>query len=232
MCAQIFSNRRTVRGLCEDKFPARLPRPESVVSRLNPRSEEKQLVAAKNNIGILTGGGDVTLSLSAALSAAGMPVISIPKTMDNDVQGTEYCIGLSTAITRAKGLITRQRTTLGSHERIGIFRIFGRDAGFTALYTSYVTSIRCCVPEVPFDLDQLIKVLVNDKRSNPSRYSLVVLAEGASWKGRNIEEYGQADAYGHKKKVNIAEAFSDELKKRTGEDTVVRDLTYDIRSGD
>ena len=103
-------------------------------------------------------GGDDTLSFASVLSAAGFPVIAIPKTMDNDVQGTEYCIGFSTAITRAKEAITRQRTTLGSHERIGIFRIFGRDAGFTALYTAYVTSARCLIPEYPFELERLSTV--------------------------------------------------------------------------
>ena len=104
-------------------------------------------------------GGDDTLSFASVLSAAGFPVIGIPKTMDNDVQGTEYCIGFSTAITRAKEAITRQRTTLGSHERIGIFRIFGRDAGFTAIYTAYVTSARCLIPEYPFNLERAISLL-------------------------------------------------------------------------
>ena len=90
-------------------------------------------------------------------------MVAIPKTMDNDVQGTEYCIGFSTAVTRAKQSITRQRTTVGSHERIGIFRIFGRDAGFTALYTAYVTSTRCLIPEYPFDLDRICGLLMEDK---------------------------------------------------------------------
>ena len=119
--------------------------------------------------------------------------------MDNDVRGTEYCIGFSTAITRAKELITRQRTTLGSHERIGVFRIFGRDAGFTALYTAYVTSVRCVIPEVEFDLESLVQLLAEDRRNNPSGYSLVIASEGAVWKGRHVEEYGEADAYGHRK---------------------------------
>ena len=100
-------------------------------------------------------GGDDTLSFSQALHDNGVPLIAIPKTMDNDVQGTEYCIGFSTAITRAKDAINRQRTTIGSHERIGVFRIFGRDAGFTALYTAFVTSARCLIPEAPYDIDQL-----------------------------------------------------------------------------
>ena len=100
-------------------------------------------------------GGDDTLSFAKTLDSKGVHVIGIPKTMDNDVQGTEYCIGFSTAITRAKDAITRQRTTLGSHERIGIFRIFGRDSGFTALYTAYVTAGRCVIPEIQFDLDRV-----------------------------------------------------------------------------
>ena len=177
-------------------------------------------------------GGDDTLSFASTLHDAGVPLIAIPKTMDNDVQGTEYCIGFSTAITRAKELITRQRTTLGSHERIGIFRIFGRDSGFTALYTAYVTSARCLIPEYPFDLDRLGKLLLEDKRSNPSNYSLVVVSEGAVWKEQRVGEFGEADAYGHRKKVDIGHALAEEIKRRTGEDTMSSDLTYDLRSGD
>jgi 6-phosphofructokinase 1 len=181
---------------------------------------------------LVTIGGDDTLSFAAALSAAGMPVIGIPKTMDNDVQGTEYCIGFSTAITRAKELITRQRTTLGSHERIGIFRIFGRDSGFTALYTAYVTSSRCLIPEYHFDLDRISNLLCDDKRHNPSHYAVVVVSEGAIWKDGKLEEYGPADAYGHRKKADIGQALSDEIHTRTGEETMVSDLTYDLRSGE
>src|SRR5215469_13735449 len=92
-------------------------------------------------------GGDDTLSYAAHLDSLGVKVVAIPKTMDNDVRNTEYCIGFSTAITRAMNAIQRQRTTVGSHERVGIFRVFGRDSGFTALYTAYVTAIRCCIPE-------------------------------------------------------------------------------------
>src|SRR5439155_12898588 len=92
-------------------------------------------------------GGEDTLSYAAALDKAGMKVIAVPKTMDNDVRNTEYCIGFSTAITRAMDAIERQRTTVGSHERIGLFRVFGRNAGYTALYTAFVTSTRCCIPE-------------------------------------------------------------------------------------
>jgi len=177
-------------------------------------------------------GGDDTLSFAKRLDSKGVRIIGIPKTMDNDVQGTEYCIGFSTAISRAKEAITRQRTTLGSHERIGIFRIFGRDAGFTALYTAYVTAGRCVIPEVEFDLDRLIAILLEDKRNNPSRYAFVIVSEGAVWQGHSVEEYGEADAYGHKKKVDIGHALGEEIRRRTGEEVMVSDLTYELRSGD
>jgi 6-phosphofructokinase 1 len=176
-------------------------------------------------------GGDDTLSYAAHLDAAGFKVLAIPKTMDNDVRNTEYCIGFSTAITRANEAIERQRTTVGSHERIGVFRIFGRDAGYTALYTAYVTSMRCCIPEYPFDLEKLIDLIMTDKRQSPSSYALIVLSEGAKWQGYDLRDVGEADAFGHRKKANIGEALSEEIKKRTGEETIVSDLTYDLRSG-
>lgn len=177
-------------------------------------------------------GGDDTLSYAAQLDRLGMKVIAIPKTMDNDVRNTEYCIGFSTAISRASDAINRQRTTVGSHERIGIFRVFGRDAGYTALYTAYVTSIRCAIPEYKFNLEKMIDLLLADKKNNPSSYSLMVLSEGAEWEGHKMQEYGEPDGYGHRKKMSVAEDFSTELKRRFREETVVSDLTYDLRSGD
>ena len=176
-------------------------------------------------------GGDDTLSYAAELNRNGMKVIAVPKTMDNDVRNTEYCIGFSTAITRAMDAIDRQRTTVASHERIGIFRVFGRDAGYTALYTAYVTGVRCCIPEYKVDLQHLIDLLMNDKRDNPSNYSLVILSEGTEWQGYAVKEYGEADAFGHRKKMSVAEDLSDEIKRVTGEEAVVSDLTYDLRSG-
>jgi 6-phosphofructokinase 1 len=177
-------------------------------------------------------GGDDTLSYAAKLHTNGVKVVAVPKTMDNDVHGTEYCIGFSTAITRATDAINRQRTTVGSHERMGIFRVFGRDAGYTALYTAFVASIRCCIPEFKVNLEKLIDLLVVDKKNNPSNYCLVVLSEGAQWEGYQVREYGEPDAFGHRKKQNVAEALSEEIQKRTGDETVVSDLTYDLRSGD
>jgi 6-phosphofructokinase len=177
-------------------------------------------------------GGDDTLSYAARLDKLGMKVISIPKTMDNDVRGTEYCIGFSTAITRATSAIERQRTTVGSHERVGIFRVFGRDAGYTALYTAFASSIRCCIPEYKVNLEKLIDIVMTDKRNNPSNYALLVISEGAEWEGYTVQEYGDPDAYGHRKKASVGEALGEEIRKRTGEECVVSDLTYDLRSGE
>jgi ATP-dependent phosphofructokinase / diphosphate-dependent phosphofructokinase len=177
-------------------------------------------------------GGDDTLGYAAKLAELGVKVIAIPKTMDNDVRNTEYCIGFSTAITRAADAIQRQRTTVASHERIGIFRVFGRDAGFTALYTAYVTSIRCVIPEYKVDLEKLIRLLIDEKRAGPSNYALVVLSEGAEWEGYKVQEYGEPDAYGHRKKASVAESLADEIRRHTGEETIASDLTYDLRSGD
>jgi 6-phosphofructokinase len=181
---------------------------------------------------LVTIGGDDTLSFSQVLVGHGVPLVAIPKTMDNDVQGTEYCIGFSTAITRAKEAINRQRTTLGSHERIGVFRIFGRDAGFTALYTAYVTSGRCVIPEVPYDVEHLSEILAEDHRNNPSRYAFVITAEGAIWEGARMQDVGEADMFGHRHKANVGEALAAEIKARAGIETLASELTYDLRSGE
>ena len=181
---------------------------------------------------LITIGGDDTLSFSRVLVDAGVGLTAIPKTMDNDVPGTEYAIGFSSAVTRARELINRQRTTLGSHERIGVFRIFGRDAGFSALYVAYVTSARCVIPEVAYDLDRLAAVLAEDHRGNPSRYAIVITSEGALWSGATLAEQGPVDAYGHRHKANVGEALAAEITARTGIDAIETELTYDLRSGE
>ncbi|MBC7924896.1 MAG: 6-phosphofructokinase [Bryobacteraceae bacterium] len=177
-------------------------------------------------------GGDDTLSYAATLDKLGFKVVAVPKTMDNDVRNTEYCIGFSTAISRAQEALTRQRTTVGSHERIGIFRVFGRDAGYTSLFTAYVTSIRCGIPEYKFKLERMVELLVQDKQENSSSYSLVVLSEGTEWEGFSLQEYGEPDAFGHRKKMSVGESFSEEVKRLSKQDTIVSDLTYELRSGD
>ena len=233
----LHTSRTNPRCIAPEKLPAHLSKDEIRKLPFDGRNYDLTPIVLENldrmEIGCLVAiGGDDTLSFASVLSAAGFPVIAIPKTMDNDVQGTEYCIGFSTAVTRAKQSIGRQRTTVGSHERIGIFRIFGRDAGFTALYTAYVTSERCLIPEYPFDLDRLCRLLMDDKRANPSNYALVIISEGAVWTDGEVKEYGEADAYGHRKKVDIGQALAEEVRRRTGEETLVSDLTYDLRSGE
>jgi 6-phosphofructokinase len=220
------------------KLPDHLAGKDFPVSQTNKGTTwdvSKQVLANLSGLGIehlIAIGGDDTLSYAAKLNELGVKISAIPKTMDNDVHNTEYCIGFSTAITRASDAIQRQRTTVASHERIGIFRVFGRDAGFTALYTAYVTSVRCVVPEYKVNIDKLIRLLVEEKQANPSNYALVVLSEGAEWEGYQMREYGEADAYGHRKKASVAESLADEIKRRTGEETMTSDLTYDLRSGD
>jgi len=180
---------------------------------------------------LVTIGGDDTLSFSRILVDRGVPLVAIPKTMDNDVPGTEYCIGFSSAMTRAKELIDRQRTTLGSHERIGVFRIFGRDAGFSALFAAYVTSARCVLPEAPYDLDALAEVMAEDHRLSLSHYAIVVTAEGAIWQGAQVADLGEPDAFGHRRKANVGEALAFEIQARTGIESLAIELTYDLRSG-
>ena len=177
-------------------------------------------------------GGDDTLSYSRSLHDVGVDIIAVPKTMDNDVQGTEYCIGFSTAVTRARAAIDRQRSTIGSHERVGVFRIFGRDAGFTALYTAFATGTRCVIPEFKYDVGHLAELIAQDHAENSSHYAIVITSEGAIWEGGEIKEVGEADAFGHRHKANVAELLASEIKGRTGLDTIHSDLTYDLRAGE
>src|SRR3989440_7847206 len=154
--------------------------------------------------GLAVIGGDDTLSYGAILSAKGVPIWGIPKTMDNDVPGTDYCIGFQTAINRAAEFINRMRSTAGSHSETVLFRMFGRDAGFTALETAIVTwTDRLLIPEVAASIDRLADLIAQDRR-NPDSYSTVVLSEGANL-GVTVPEVGLADAYGHRKKTNVAE---------------------------
>jgi 6-phosphofructokinase 1 len=121
---------------------------------------------------------------------------------------------------------------LGSHERLGVFRIFGRDAGFSALFAAYVTSARCVIPEVPYDLDRLSRILREDYETNPSRYAIVITAEGAIWQGAHMVDVGEADMFGHRHKANVGEVLAAELKQLTGIEAVASELTYDLRSGE
>lgn len=182
--------------------------------------------------GLVVIGGDDTLSYGAVLKAKGVPIWGIPKTMDNDVHGTDYCIGFQTAISRAAEFIGRIRSTAESHSETILFRLFGRDAGFTALETAIATwADRVLIPEVPVDIDTLARLVAHD-RQNPQNYSIIVLSEGANL-GVPIPEIGPADAYGHKHKANVAEFLADQLSSRMPHVRFLPiDLTYLLRSGE
>jgi 6-phosphofructokinase len=182
--------------------------------------------------GLVVIGGDDTLSFASRLRAEGVPVWGIPKTMDNDVPGTEYCLGFQTAISRAAEFIERIRSTAGSHRETVLFRMFGRDAGFTAFETAIVTwADRLLIPEVPANIDRLADLVVQDRR-NPSGYSMIVMSEGANL-GTAVPEVGPEDAYGHRRKVNVAEFLAGELETRiAGVRFLPVDLTYILRSGE
>ena len=156
--------------------------------------------------GLVAIGGDDTLSYAARLHQEGFPVVAIPKTMDNDVYGTDYCIGFSTAVTRSVDFITALRTPSGSHERIAIVELFGRNSGETSLFAAYLAHVdRAIISEVPFDAEKLSAFLLEDKRANPSNYAIMTISEGATLLGGEIIETGEADAYGHKKLGGIGE---------------------------
>lgn len=177
-------------------------------------------------------GGDDTLSYGARLHQEGMKVMSIPKTMDNDVYGTDYCIGFSTAVSRSVEYIHALRTSTGSHERIAVVELFGRNSGETSLIAGYLADVdRVLIAEVPFDVQHLSELVAQDRKGNPSNYAMVVVSEGAQMKGGEIVERGEADAYGHKKLGGIGQMLGEEIKARTGVNIISQSLGYMMRAG-
>ena len=177
-------------------------------------------------------GGDDTLSYGERLHSEGFPVVAIPKTMDNDVFGTDYCIGFSTAVTRSVQFIHQLRTSTGSHERIAVVELFGRNSGETSLISSYLAGVdRAIISEVPFDPEKLGELVLRDKRANPSNYAMVTISEGAHMAGGAVIEYGETDAYGHRKLGGIGEITGEALQKITGENIINQRLGYLMRSG-
>jgi ATP-dependent phosphofructokinase / diphosphate-dependent phosphofructokinase len=186
-------------------------------------------------------GGDDTLSYGVRLYQEGVKVVAIPKTMDNDVPGTDYCIGFSTSITRTIQLANNLRTSAGSHERFLVLEVFGRYAGFTAMLPTMAGAAnRCVIPEYKFDMDRLTELLVSDRRKNPSRYSVVLVSEGAMFKGGEMifaEE--TTDAFGHKKLGGIGDLVSAKLKELSPKynngktvECINQKLGYLVRGGD
>ncbi len=185
-------------------------------------------------------GGDDTLSYAVDLYQKGVKVVAIPKTMDNDVPGTDYCIGFSTCVTRTIEITNNLRTTAGSHERFLVLEVFGRYAGFTAMLPTMAGAAnRCVIPEYKFDIDHLTELLAHDRLKNPSRYSIVLVSEGAMFKGGEmIFEDSTTDAYGHKKLGGIGDLVSEELKARSPKfnkgqpiNIVNQKLGYMVRGG-
>lgn len=186
-------------------------------------------------------GGDDTLGYAVRLYQEGVKVIGIPKTMDNDVPGTDYCIGFSTCVTRTIHLANSLRTSAGSHERFMVLEVFGRYAGFTAMLPTMAGAAnRCVIPEHKFDIEKLTELLVADRRRNPSRYSTVIVSEGAMFEGGEmIFERDTTDAYGHKKLGGIGDLVSEKLKELSPKynngkfiDVINQKLGYLVRCGD
>jgi 6-phosphofructokinase 1 len=186
-------------------------------------------------------GGDDTLSYGVRLYQEGVKVVAIPKTMDNDVPGTDYCIGFSTCVTRTIEMTNRLRTSAGSHERFMVLEVFGRYAGFTAMLPTMAGAAnRCVIPEHKFNIERLTELLSEDRRRNPSRYSVVLVAEGAMFEGGEmIFERDTTDAFGHKKLGGIGDLVSEKIKELSPNynngktiDTINQKLGYLVRCGD
>lgn len=186
-------------------------------------------------------GGDDTLSYGVRLYQEGVRVVAIPKTMDNDVPGTEYCIGFSTCVTRTIQLTHSLRTSAGSHERLLVLEVFGRYAGYTAMLPTMAGAAdRCVIPEYKFNMDQLAELMVYDRNKNPSKYSVVLVSEGAMYEGGEmVFQDASKDAYGHAKLGGIGDLVSAELKDRSAKfnngkklNVISQKLGYMVRGGD
>ena len=185
-------------------------------------------------------GGDDTLSYGVRLYQEGVKTVAIPKTMDNDVPGTDYCIGFSTCVTRTIALTNSLRTIAGSHERFLVLEVFGRYAGFTAMLPTMAGAAnRCVIPEFQFNIDHLTELLSRDRLSNPSRYSIVLVSEGAKFDGEMVFAGSTTDAYGHAKLGGIGDLVAAKIKESSPKfnngqtvDVVDQKLGYMVRGGD
>ena len=213
--------------------------PEFLKHKLEPDKEKSDftwhILSNIEKLGIdaiIPIGGDDTLSFGERLHKEGVPVVAIPKTMDNDVYGTDYCIGFSTAVTRSVNFIHALRTSTGSHERIAVVELFGRYCGETSLISAYLSGVdRSIISEVPFDVEKLAGFLVEDRQKNPSNYAMMTISEGAKMEGGGMVLSGEADPYGHRKLGGIGAVTGDAIKKITGIDIIFQPLFYLMRSG-
>ena len=227
----LHSSRTNPGRVAAPSLPPFLPRPDSEP----PYDLTPHAVRVIESLGLdalVAIGGDDTLSYALRMHEEGVPVVAIPKTMDNDVPGTDYCIGFSTAVTRSVRFVNDLRSAVGSHERVAVVELFGRYSGATSLATGYLGSAdRTLIAEVPFDIERLAPMVVADREANPSRYAVVVVSEGASLIGGDRVESGEADAYGHRKLGGIGEITGSLIKQMTGIGIMNQRVAYLMRSG-
>ena len=210
-------------------------------SRLDPRTVKSgdrtgHVLQVLDKLGIdamVTLGGDGTLRFSAHLAAQGVPVISIPKTMDNDVYGTDYCIGFSTAVSRSVEAINALRTTVESHERIGVVELFGRRSGETALLAGFLAQVdRTVISEVPADLDRLLPLLADDKATNPAHYAMLVISEGATIQGEAEDDGELSKSASQRSDIGVGHRLGRAVTERIGSGVVLQELAYLMRAGE
>jgi 6-phosphofructokinase 1 len=221
--------------------------PEHLSSIYNEEVNDLTKVAIENiewlNIDYLIPiGGDDTLEFAVELYRMGVKVVAIPKTMDNDVAGTDYCIGFSTCVTRTIQLTNQIRTSAGSHERLLLIEVFGRNTGFTAILPTLAGAAnRCVIPEHPFEIEQLAELLIEDRRRSSSKYSVALVSEGATYKGGHgqVKASDEIDMYGNPKLGGVAEEMSNQIQKISGKYNAGRDVSvisqklgYLVRGGD
>ncbi|KAB7739725.1 ATP-dependent 6-phosphofructokinase [Parvibaculum sedimenti] len=230
----LHTTRTDPRRITEDKLPPFLkgrfvPSPDGTLD-CTPH-----ILRVMEHLGIdviVTIGGDGTLTYSAHLHRQGFNLISIPKTMDNDVFGTDYCIGFSTAVSRSVEHINSLRTSTGSHERIAVIELFGRNSGETALISSYLADAdRALIAEVPFDVTRLAELVMVDRARNPSNYAIVVISEGARMLGGGVVRHGEADEHGRRRFGGIGQILGEEIARITGVDAISQSLGYLMRAG-
>lgn len=211
-------------------------------SRTDPRTQvdgdkTDQVMKVLDRLGVdamVTLGGDGTLRFSAHLSRLGVPVISVPKTMDNDVFGTDYCIGFSTAVSRSVEAINALRTTVESHERIGVIELFGRRSGETALLAGFLAQVdRTVIAEIPADLDILLPLLAEDKASNAAHYAMCVISEGATILGEDKTDASLLSMPASMRNdVSVSSRLGKAISERIGSGTVIQELAYLMRAGE
>ncbi len=228
----LHTSRTNPARVSREDFPAFLGDPPEGDGPFDATDHVLRVLEAKQIDVLIPIGGDDTLSYGLRMHEEGVPVIAIPKTMDNDVHGTDYCIGFSTAVTRGVEFIHNLRTSTGSHERIAIVELFGRYSGETSLITAYLAGVdRSLISEIPFDIDRLADLVMSDKTKNPSNYAMVTISEGATIKGGGMALSGESDAYGHRKLGGIGQLTGDLLAERTGQGIINQTVGYLMRSG-